>query len=70
MSHGLDRQEWERRFRAHFATRGITFDTPEIENNVITAELSSWEEKDGDWLDETPERAADSNLSYWEDDGV
>jgi hypothetical protein len=65
----IDRQEWERRFVAHFGTRGITFDSPKVMENVTRAELDSWPEREKDWLDISPEAAADENLSYWEDDG-
>jgi hypothetical protein len=63
--HKIPRDEWERLFRAEFVRQ--LQDDPGDE--CIKAELESWPISEDDWLSEPPEQAADSNLSYWTDDG-
>jgi hypothetical protein len=64
--HGIPRDEWERRFKARLAERAVL--TSEELPAVFDAEIESWPERESDWLTETPEEAADENLSYWTDD--
>jgi hypothetical protein len=72
--HGIDRQEWERRFRARiaqcaFSTEGERLN-PAGADEIATAELESWPKKDNDdWLVISPEEAADEQMSNWTDDG-
>lgn len=68
--HGIPREEWETRFRAHVMRR---LDAPADDTYLADAELESWppvddypiEGEPNDWEVNTPEEAADESLSNW-----
>lgn len=68
--HGIERVEWERRFRQYF---GCALEWTDAQlDGIIEAELESWPEagdtpESCDWRIETPEGAAAENLSNWTD---
>jgi hypothetical protein len=65
--HCIERAEWVARFTERIR-RQLDLRPPELEH-VAAAELESWPEEPGrhacDWQEETPEDAADDNLSNW-----
>ncbi len=73
--HGIDRQEWERRFAARITERAVDEDgkkpnTDELAE-IIAVELESWPSTgDYDWLIVSPEDAADEQMSNWVDQGA
>ena len=70
MVHGLTREEWVRRFRAHIVKLAdFKEDDPMVEE-IVKSELESWPEEQGapftdDWKTVTPEEAAEEQLSNW-----
>lgn len=73
-SHGIARDEWERRFKARIAEQlDLASEDDPSWAMVPTTELASWPEQDEypvaefppEWTTKSPEAAADENLCYW-----
>jgi hypothetical protein len=72
--HGLQRDEWERRFHARIADcatdpEGLKL-TPEAAKEISTDEIAQWPESGDphngpDWMWTLPEEAADEQMGNW-----
>lgn len=68
--HNIDRAEWERRFARQIEARAELAGSTLAD--VVKAELESWpvdEKREDNWRVNTPEDAADEQMSNWIDDG-
>lgn len=77
VNHGIARAEWERRFAARIAEKARGQDDEVLSDEdlkeITTAEIESWPEggdshNGTDWMRNTPEEAADEQMSNWEPD--
>lgn len=73
MADTLTREEWKRRYAARIMERACWDEVSAIQASEIAAlEFERNERAAGnaiDWNAENPERVADEEMSYWENDG-